>query len=174
VKHRILELIKSVDMQDAQSITCEQIVFEERVLLKCFSCQRYNVSWMCPPRIPTIDYRKIISECDNLILAYCKMPFIKEQLQTVRAKSTNAIHRTLLACEKLLWENNYPLSISFIGGSCKLCVSGCDQTACQQPSLARIPLEAAGVNVVKTAKNVDIDIKFPPREFMYRVGLIGW
>jgi len=173
MKERIIELVKSAG-QDAQPIEYDQIVFEERVGLKCFSCPRYNVNWTCPPKIPSINYRKVISECDNLVLVYCKMPFNKEQFQSVRLKSTNTIHRTLLAAEKMLWENNYPLAVSFIGGSCKLCTNGCDPLACQQPSLARIPLEATGINVVETAKNVKVDIVFPPKDFLYRVGLIGW
>lgn len=121
-----------------------------------------------------MDYQKLISEYENLVLVYCKMPFSKEKFESVRSESSVLLHRTLLAAEKLLWDNNYPLAISFIGGSCKLCTEGCDQFTCRQPTLARIPLEAAGINVIKSAKNVGLSITFPPKGYLYRVGLIGW
>ena len=174
MKKKIIKLIRATHFLDAKTIELTQIVFEKRVLLKCFQCTRYGINWSCPPKIPDMDYQKLISEYDDLVLAYCRMPFTKEQFEIVRRKSSTLLHRTLLDAEKLLWDNNYPLAISFIGGSCKLCSEGCDQLACRRPNLARIPIEAAGVNVVKSAENVGLSIIFPPENYLYRVGLLGW
>lgn len=175
MKEELIELIKSKSPYlDAQTIDYSELVFEERVLLKCFYCVRYGVNWTCPPKLPDRDYRKLISECDNLLLVYCKMTFTKENMDIVRRDSTNLLHRALLAAEKLLWDSNYPLAISFIGGSCKLCDGGCNPRGCRQPTLARIPLEAAGVNVIESIKNRDLKIVFPPEGYFYRVGLLGW
>ena len=171
----IIELIRSQSpLMDAKAIDVSNLVFEERVRLNCFHCRRYNVNWTCPPNIPERDYHKLIREYDNALLVYCKIPVSKEKLDIVRRESTNLLHRALLAAEKHLWDNDYPLAISFIGGSCKLCAQGCDPHGCRQPTLARIPLEATGVNVVKSAESVGIEIKFPPTEHLYRVGLLLW
>ena len=175
MKKRIIELIKNKSAYlDAKSIEPSGLVFEERVLLNCFHCQRYNVNWTCPPKIPGVDYRKLILEYDNVLLVYCKMPFTKKKMDIVRRDSTNLLHRALLEAEKLLWDNNYPLGISFIGGSCKLCAQGCDPDRCRQPSLARIPIEATGVNVAKSVESIGLKIDFPPEEYLYRVGLLVW
>ena len=175
MKKRLIELIKSASPYlGAEMIELSEIVFEERVLLNCFHCQRYNVNWTCPPKIPGVDYRKLILEYDNGLLAYCKMPFTKQKMEIVRSDSTNLLHRVILAAEKLLWDNNYPLAISFIGGSCKLCAQGCDPDRCRQPSLARIPIEATGVNVAKSVESIGLRIDFPPEEYLYRVGLLVW
>lgn len=138
------------------------IIFEERVKLKCFHCSRYSQNWMCPPNIPDLNYLRILNEYDNGLLVWHKMEDRKE--------SSIILHKALLEAEKLLWDNNYPLAISFIGGSCKLCDTGCDRDRCSQPELARIPLEAIGVNVIKTS---GLPIVFPPKE-IYRVGLLAW
>lgn len=175
LENQLIELVKaSSPYMNAKPITYSDLVFEERVLLNCFYCQRSGVNWKCPPNIPDMDYKKALQELDSLLLVWCKIPLEKKITDHMRRESTNLLHRTLLKAEKLLWENNYPLAVSFIGGSCKLCAHGCDPERCRQSHIARIPFEAIGVNVVKTTKNLDINIIFPPRDHMYRVGLIGW
>ena len=175
MKKKLIELIKSKSPYlDAMTIDSSNLVFEERVHLNCFHCHRYKVNWTCPPRIPDIDYRKAILEYDNMLLVYCKMPFTKEKFDIVRRDSTNLLHRALLDAEKLLWENNYPLAVCFIGGSCKLCAQGCDPDRCRQPTLSRIPIEAAGINVVKSAESLGLKISFPPKDCIWRVGLLLW
>ena len=63
VKKELVELIKSKSSYlDVRTIEPSMLVFEERVLLNCFHCHRYKVSWTCPPNIPCIDYRKLILE----------------------------------------------------------------------------------------------------------------
>ena len=175
MERKLVELIQSQsEFLGSEMIEPSMLVFEERVRLQCFHCSKYGVNWTCPPKIPDIDYRQLILEYDHTLLVYCRMSFTKENFTTVRRDSTNLVHRTLLEAEKRLWENNYPLAISFIGGSCKLCVQGCDPHRCRHPTLARIPIEATGVNVIKTAATVGLSIDFPPQDYLFRVGLLGW
>ncbi|MEQ2722824.1 DUF2284 domain-containing protein [Phascolarctobacterium faecium] len=152
----------------------EDFVYEERVQLNCFYCSRYNTKWTCPPKIPPINYKKIISEYNNLYILKYERNFQKEDFDVVRNESTNAIHRTLLQMEKFLYINNNSLAISFIGGSCKLCKNGCGKERCNNPGMARIPLEATGVNVIKTLENIGIKVQFPIKDRFYRYGLIAW
>jgi len=172
---KMIELVRSQSpFMNAKAIDVSKLVFEERVRLNCFHCSRYNVNWTCPPNIPERDYQKLIQEYDNALLVYCKIPVPRGKMDIVRRDSTNILHRALLAAEKHLWDNNYPLAVSFIGGSCKLCAQGCDPHGCRQPTLARIPLEATGVNVVKLAETIGVEIRFPPGDSLYRVGLLLW
>jgi len=152
----------------------DQLVFEERVQLACFHCHKYGVSWTCPPRIPSVDYRAVLAEYGTRLLVWCEMPITEDEYETVRRDSTNTLHRALLSAEKHLWDRGIPLTATFIGGSCKLCVGGCDPNRCRQPRLARIPLEATGVNVMKTATAAGFEVMFPPKARLVRVGLIAW
>jgi predicted metal-binding protein len=129
---------------------------------------------MCPPNTPNIDYRLVLKEYSELLIVYGKIPFQEPMHEFLRRQSSNMLHRILLKAEKLLWEEDYPLAVSFTGGSCKLCAKGCDPQRCRQPNIARIPLESTGINVIKSAKNIGIDVVFPPREYIYRLGLLGW
>lgn len=152
----------------------EIFVFEERVTLQCFTCARYNTVHTCPPRIPSIDYRKLINEYENCLVAYCSMPVNRENYSEVRTQSTNLLHKTLLQLEESLRQSNFPLAMSFIGGSCKLCKSGCHPEKCNNPTMARIPVEATGINLVKSLVKMGINIEFPVTRQLTRYGLLLW
>jgi len=154
-------------------ISFEQIVFEERVKLNCFYCSRYGNNWKCPPNIPLLDYPKILSEYSNIAIVSISID-INSNFEKVRSETTNILHKSLLMLEKYMWDNNNSLSASFIGGSCKLCKDGCGIDKCNQQKLARIPLEAIGINVVETLKNIGVNIKFPIDKSLSRYGIILW
>jgi len=158
----------------AEKIKKTNIVFEERVFLKCLTCQKYNQKWTCPPNIPNLNYRKAISEYDYRLLVYNKVEFNKETFIDVRRMSSRELHKNLLSLENYLWNNGFFLATSFIGGSCKFCDGDCSKNFCRYPTKSRIPIEALGINIVKTAKNIGLDIKFPVDKIFYRIGLLLW
>ena len=157
-----------------ESIRSESFIFEKRVRLNCFYCTKYNTKWTCPPRIPEFDYKAIIEEYQNIAILKYERVFKKEEFDLIRNQSTNDVHRMLLKLEKYLYEHNDSLAISFNGGSCKLCKNGCAKDKCNNPGMARIPLEATGVNVIKSLDNIGIKIEFPLINKFYRFGLIAW
>jgi len=154
-------------------INYSDIIFEDRVKLNCFYCSKYNTNWMCPPRIPQLDYCKIIGEYSNVAIVSISMD-INNNFNDTRTETTVKLHKTLLMLEKELWNNNYPTAVSFIGGSCKLCKNGCAEDKCKQPGLSRIPTEATGINVIKSLKNIGIEIVFPPKDKLSRFGILLW
>lgn len=151
----------------------EKFIFEDRVALNCFYCSKYNTKWTCPPRIPKLNYFKILQEYDNIAILKYERNFTKDEFDLVRTESTNEVHKILLALERYLYQHNNSLAISFIGGSCKLCKT-CGKEKCNNPGMARIPLEATGINVIKSLSNIGINIEFPLKNRFYRFGLIAW
>lgn len=152
----------------------EKLVFEERVKMNCFYCGKYNSCWKCPPKIPDIDFQKMLREYDNVALVYHKYPLEKQNYDIARVESSVQLHRALLMCEKWLWEHNNSTALSFIGGSCKLCKTGCAPNKCVNPYQARSPVEGLGINVIKSAEQFGIHINFPPEQYMMRIGLLLW
>mgnify|MGYP000176940611 CR=1 FL=1 len=151
-----------------------ELIFEERVKMSCFYCARYGVSWKCPPRLPPIDYPKMMEEFDNGAFVWLDMPVTEQNYADIRTESSVILHRALLHMEKYLLQRGAPIYLSFIGGSCKLCKNGCGKERCNNPYKARTPLEATGVNVVKSAEKADIDISFPATKHITRIGLLLW
>lgn len=152
----------------------QDLIFEERVKWSCFYCAKYNMCWRCPPKLPQIDYQKMMCEYDNAAFVWVDMPFTKENFSDVRLDSTNALHHLLLKMEAVLRDEGAVMPTSFIGGSCKLCKTGCGKDRCNNPYMARTPLEATGVHVVKSAARYGIALEFPVTEHLTRLGLLLW
>ena len=144
---------------DAVSIRQEDIVFEERVRLKCFHCRNYMGKWTCPGHLPQIDFQKLIGEYDNLAV--------------VISRSAMELHKAMLYLEAELLKRNNPLAQSFIGGCCELCEGGCAPDRCAHPEQARIPWDAIGCNVTRSLANIGIQVDFTGKNAC-RYGLLVW
>lgn len=162
-------------MAEGIFIDPNDLVFEESVKMNCYYCGKYNNNWRCPPNLPDVDFRKMMSEYEAGLFVALTYPIgSTEDFDTVRTESSVTLHKLLLALEKWMWVHNSSTAISFTAGSCKLCKGGCGKDRCNNPYMSRSPLEATGVNVVKSARKYGIDIKFPADKKMMRVGLILW
>lgn len=152
-----------------------ELVFEEAVKMNCFYCGRYGNNWRCPPNLPKLDYEKMMGEFDCGMFVYLPYTFqTREEFVSVRTESSVVLHKLLLTLEKWMYNHNSPTALSFIGGSCKLCKGGCGKEHCNNPYMSRSPLEATGVNIIKSAKKYGIDITFPTENQMMRLGLLLW
>lgn len=157
-----------------RSANPSDLVFEERTKMACFYCGRYRNCWTCPPNIPDIDYPRMFSEFGNGAFVWVDVPYTDDTYQEVRRESSVRLHRALLSMERWLWDHGHTPALSFTAGSCKLCKNGCGKERCNNPYMARTPLEATGCNVVASAARAGIEIRFPPRGSLMRVGLIVW
>ena len=84
----------------------------------------------------------------------------EKNFEEIRRETSIVLHKALLESERFFYQHNIPMAISFIGGSCKLCKDGCGKDRCNNPYMARSPLESIGVNVVTSALNKGKEIKF--------------
>ena len=178
IKVELNDLLDSIRVKhpDINGVWIEQsnIVFEERVKMNCYYCGKYNLNWKCPPKLPEIDYRRMLAEFDDAALIYLKVKFTEETFEDIRVDSSVSLHKALLDMEKFLWDHGNPTAISFIGGSCKLCKNGFGKERCNDPYRARTPMEATGINVLKIAEKYGIEIPFPPKDYLIRMGLLLW
>jgi len=156
------------------SASAKDFIFEESVKMNCYYCGRHGQNWRCPPHIPEIDYKKLFSEFENLLFVYSIFKLTDQTRDNVRYDSTNHIHKSLLAMEKILINYDKPSALSFIGGSCKLCKNGCGADRCNNPYQSRMPLEATGLNIVKTVSKYGINIRWPVDDALIRIGLLAW
>jgi predicted metal-binding protein/choline kinase len=156
----------------AVSIDTKSIVFDPRTRLLCFNCGRYGKKQTCPPHIPDIDYQTIIQAYSNALLISVRMNVSQEHnFETIREMSTNSLHKILLLLEKSAFRQNAYYATSFIGGSCKLCQGECGEY-CRHPQAARIPMEAAGIDVIRTAEKAGIHLRFPALDSITRIGIL--
>lgn len=149
------------------------IPFDNKVREMCKSCKRYGFKATCPPHTESVQYyhdnlrlykHAIIwydtFECPNL-----------DAWKVVGKLSSLAIHNKLLKERERLFSDGHYFVVLFGAGSCKLCPKDC-VFPCRQPQNAIIPLEGTGVNVVKLMKQYDVDVSFPVKNSIYRIGLV--
>ena len=82
---------------DAVAIRYEDLMFEERVRLKCFQCRNYRTKWTCPGRLPAFDFRKLLGEYEHLAV--------------IIGKDGNELHRAMLYLEKELFNSHAIIDI---------------------------------------------------------------
>ena len=172
----------------AKVIAASDVIVEDRVPLKCRSCIGYGKKLTCPPHVPKPDeFRKILSvyryallvnfispataEPDVICSIYKywldpEAPADKKEKATQFWKDhfngTGTFAPMMLELERIAFNAGNPFALAFINGSCRLCET-CNVKGgiCLHPTQARIPEHAVGVNMVKTAENAGMPIRFP-------------
>lgn len=155
---------------DVYIILPSEIIFDERALLQCYNCKNYGNKRTCPPNLMDLNYKEMIRKYKKGLFVVIKFD-ASIDFDKARTQSTNNLHQILLRLEKEAFTQDNHFTISFIGGSCKLCPGGCADV-CRNPQMSRIPIEAMGIDVVETMKKFGLSLKFPAKENIYRVGLI--
>ena len=192
LKEILHEKYPEVEMREIQY---NDIVFEERVRLKCCHCKNYKEKWTCPGKMPELDYRKIINEYEHKAVVISKVAIHvgageRSETETTAGERSERdsgdeimkkfregvvlLHRVMLYMEGELFKRNNAMAESFIGCSCQLCEEGCAAEKCRHHEQARVPWDATGCNVVKTLEKIGIQVTFPATEYMYQYGLFLW
>lgn len=185
----LIDAAKSFGAADAILIHSSDIVIEERIRLKCKTgCPSYGQRFSCPPYAPTIsDFKKIIQEYQDALLIRFRShvhtePEIIHSLLKNRADSTvsrdtkkrigqfndeineesRKFHNIMLEMEGIAFMAGNPFAQAFTVDSCDRCKS-CNIKGgiCVHPTELRYSIEAAGINIIKTAKNAGMEITFP-------------
>lgn len=176
LKDEILDYLHTIN-SDAEGFLIEpsSLVFEENVKMNCFYCGKYNNNWKCPPNLPNIDYKRMMNEFDMGLAIVLAFEIVqKNEYDKIRNDSSVILHRLLLDMEKWLYQHNSSNALSFIGGSCKLCKGGCGKERCNNPYMSRSPIEATGINIVKSMKQYGVSVDFPTDRMLKRIGLLLW
>lgn len=141
--------------EEAKIIATKNIVTGNWVRIKCqYGCDCYGRRLTCPPFSPTPEYtQKMVAQYNNaLILTYSARPGEE------RAKRRK-MHKAVANLEKEIFLDGYYKAFAMVAGPCRFCVP-CDVTKpCKFPEIARPAMEACGIDVYKTARNVGIKLE---------------
>lgn len=185
---------------DACVIAAEQIVLDERVRWKCIIplCFGYGSSPNCPPHSPTTEQmRAIVSKYQYGILLRYMPPVeahVYPQFLTESAKQVNELNEFVDLVEVEAGYHGYHLAMGFKGGPCCLCglfsarsvndwfqgknLPRCpvlEGKMCNHYLQPRPALEACGVDVFATAKNVGWDTYLVlPEHSAQSVPCVSW
>lgn len=186
--YKVLEKVAlEMECPEAKVIPADNIVIEDRVRLKCMvGCPHYGQGLRCPPYTPSIDeFRKMLNDYSFVMVVKLKSREISEEALAQYApvkdgeaklgnrdpdsgniKSDFAKHyrsslMDLLELERTAFKRGYVFATAFFAGRCLLCEEcNVENGECRNPSMSRLSAEAMGINMLKTAENAGMNLKF--------------
>lgn len=178
-------------------IKVEDIIFDPKVQTYCvspsFKCPNYGHSWTCPPEAPYM--KDAVSKFQSFYLIYDEInlneyikkkklenPNLREEKIRNQAYTDSAFKNNLEnEIDKFLGNHHedYEERLILWAGFCRTCYNNVDKGCtydsgkpCRYPHKQKYAMEAVGVNVTDTVKNLSVNIEWPPVNFVYRFGLI--
>lgn len=173
------------------------ILFDPKVQTYCvnpnFKCPSYGHSWACPPEAPYLEEE--VSKYQKFFLIYVKFN-LRKYIQRKKVRHPNRSETTIknaffmknLLRDKLeqeifsFIEGNQPFLEEILilwDGFCRVCYNkndkGCTYDSgdpCRYPDRKRYSMEAVGIDVTKTVKNLNFGLEWPPNDYVYRFGLV--
>jgi len=179
-------------------IQYEDIYFDRKVQEMCispnFKCPFYEHSWSCPPNSPYLE--KALSTYAEFYLIYSLFDLEsyikKEKERTGRSefyiKNTFLLTKSFESNEledevnKFLeqYDKDYKKKLLLYDGTCKYCkiqkAGACTFDSgepCRFPSEKRYSMEATGIEVIQTVRDLKdkLKIQYPSNKYSYRFGL---
>ena len=194
------DLALELGASEAKVVLANEIVVENRVVLKCkVGCKHYGKTLMCPPYSPSVDdFRKVLSEYSYaLVLKFKSQAKVPPEIAKLLSKEENDpliteemqekirmfwaswkqdkldLLKMVRDLEKAAMNNGYTLALGFTTGSCLICDKcNVEQKFCIHPTEARYSAQSVGINVKQTLENTDMPIPFPFKGTPETFGLV--
>ena len=176
----------------ARIIPSNWVVIDERVRFKCEvpKCAGYGQYLTCPPYVMSVEaFSKIRSNYKWALLVQVEAKNIdstdkgKSRINPAILKENRELHRSFKlklieiveAVESAAFKKGMRFAAGLVGGSCVLCEKCVDDKsseACRHPFRARPPMEAVGIDVIKTAQNAGLPIHLSSLKNVVWTGLV--
>ncbi len=176
----------------ARIIPSKQVVIDGRVRLKCEvpKCAGYGQYLTCPPYVMSVDtFSRILSGYKWCVLVQVEAKDIdsmdkgKGRINQAILKENRKFHRSFKlkllevveAVESAAFKKGMRFATGLVGGSCVLCEQCVDDKssdACRNPFRARPPMEAVGIDVIKTAQHAGLPIHLSSSKNVIWTGLV--
>jgi predicted metal-binding protein len=153
-------------------------------------CAGYGQYLTCPPYVMSVDtFSRIRSEYNWCLLVQVEAKDIdlkdkgKGKISQAILKENNKLHHpfklklleVVEAVASAAFKKGMRFATGLVGGSCvfcERCVDNKSSDACRHPFRARSPMEAAGIDVVKTAQKAGLPIHLSSSKNVVWTGLV--
>ncbi len=187
----LIEVALKAGATAAKIIPSGRVVIDERVRLKCEvpRCSGYGRFLTCPPHVMSVDaFSRIRSGYKWGLLVQVEANIDstdkgKGRIDRAVLKENTKLHypfklklmEVVEAVESAAFKKGMRFAAGLVGGSCVLCercVNEKFSETCRHPFRARPPMEAVGIDVVKTAQNAGLPIHLSSSKNVVWTGLV--
>jgi predicted metal-binding protein len=190
--HNLLEIAQAKGATEAKIMPAQDVVLDERVRLKCEVplCSGFGQYLTCPPYVMSMEtFSRILALFDWSMLVQVEAKGLdstdkaSEGIDLKVLEENDELHRpfqlklleVVESVERAAFKHGLRFATGFVGGSCVLCeecVQDKTSDACRHPFRARPPMEAVGIDVIKTAETVGLPIQLSSSTNVRWTGLI--
>jgi predicted metal-binding protein len=188
----LIEIAREAGATAARIIPSENVTLDERVRLKCEvpRCAGYGQFLTCPPHVMPVEvFARLLARYRWGLLVQVEAKNIHSldkgqgRIDPTILKDNREIHRpfrlqllrVVEAVEAAAFKKGMCFAAGFVGGSCVLCercVENKITEACRHPFRARPPMEAVGIDVLKTAEKAGLPIHLSSSKNVLWTGLV--
>ena len=131
---------------DARPVATSDVLTAEWVRLRCqYGCGMYGRCRTCPPHSPTPDLtRRVLDEFETGLL--------------IRSHDQAGLRSLAADIERQAYLDGYYKAFGLHAGPCTLCEMCETDEPCKHPSRARPAMEAAGIDVLATARRAGMPV----------------
>jgi predicted metal-binding protein len=146
---------KSLGVSKAAIIDTSNVVVENWVRLKCqYGCGGYGECLTCPPYSPTPEVtRKMMGEYSIGLLMQ-----IENVLPGKRNPSLD-LKNIVPDLEREIFLDGYYKAFGMASGPCRFCKTCDTSDTCRHPNRARPSMEACGIDVFQTVRNIGFKLE---------------
>jgi predicted metal-binding protein len=172
----LLEEGLNAGMSQAAMIRADQIVVDERVLVKCMYCSGYGNSLGCPPFVIKPSETRELLRKYQVGIIYRKLE-APERIcgpeanlnQSWARQLSRDVQETMATLEGKAFYKGFYLALAFGGGRCKLCsldgrCKGLKTRTCLRPFEKKPAMEAVGIDVYSTLRELDWTVSVVGKE----------
>jgi len=188
----LIDIARENGATAAKIIPAKMVVIDERVRLKCEvpRCTGYGHYLTCPPYVMPVDiFGRILSRYTWCLLVQVEAKNInsmdkgKCRIDHTILRENKDLHRpfrlkllqVVEAVEAAAFKKGLSFAAGFSGGSCVLCdrcVNDKFSEVCKHPFHARPPMEAVGIDVIRTVKNAGLSLHLSSGKNVIWTGLV--
>ena len=188
----LIEVARKAGATAAKIIPSARVALDERVRLKCEvpRCAGYGQFLTCPPHVMPVEvFARLLPRYRWGLLVQVEAKNIHSmdkgagRIDPTLLKDNREKHRpfrlqllqVVEAVEAAAFKKGMYFAAGFVGGSCVLCercVEDKLSEACRHPFRARPPMEAVGIDVLKTAQHAGFPIHLSSSKNVLWTGLV--
>lgn len=172
----LLEEGLKAGMTQAAFVKADQIVVDDRVFYKCRNCSGYGNSLSCPPFVMKPSETRELLKLYHHGIIYRKLDaperFCGAEASVNKTWSQQVsrdVQETVAALEGSAFYKGFYFALAFGGGRCKLCsmdgeCKGLESRTCRQPFKKKPAMEAVGIDVYSTLRELNWEVSVVGRE----------
>lgn len=150
----------------AELLLAKELTVDERVRMKCRlnACGQYRQNLLCPPNVLELNESlALLAQYSFAMIIQVTRAVPDGNYREVFDAQKREFNNIVIDLEKEAFRCGFMLAVGLAAGHCNLCAecaAKAGSTVCRNPSLARPSMEALGMDVAKTCRQVGFPADF--------------